>query len=353
MPQGVSIFVNGHPDDELSAGSVVEVVEQVGSATSYRLAYTNPISEEGDLPMLTDTRLDPGVELMVVVESREGQECLVKGPVVGESVRLEHGGRASSVDVHGMDSSIAMDRETKATVWADLTDSDVATAVLASHGYLPDTEATDARHETLKHPLLQRDTDLRLLRRLARRNGFLFWVTSDVLGVETAHFKRPPLQGQPSADLTLNQDMPSIRTLDIHWEVERPSGVVGDQLALNSKSTMDGSVQESSMEPLGAQPFSRIVGEPRLAHIVAPVDDVGDLRARGEGLLMESSWFVRASTQTTLATLGTVVRAHAIVNLGGAGSRHSGLYFVTKVRHTIDSAAHRMDIELARNAWGS
>jgi len=39
------------------------------------------------------------------------------------------------------------------------------------------------------------------------------------------------------------------------------------------------------------------------------------------------------------------------VNLRGIGTRHSGLWFCSAVRHSIDSAEHTMDFDLIRNGW--
>ena len=44
--------------------------------------------------------------------------------------------------------------------------------------------------------------------------------------------------------------------------------------------------------------------------------------------------------------------AFDLLELDGAGSRHSGNYLVAGVRHTIDAGGHRMELELLRNAWG-
>ena len=102
---------------------------------------------------------------------------------------------------------------------------------------------------------------------------------------------------------------------------------------------------------LGTSSLQTITGDTRSVHLLAPVDDAGDLQARGQGVLIESDWFIRATCQTNLATLGELVRAHTVVELRGAGSRHSGKYFVAGVRHTIDAADHKMDITLLRNGW--
>jgi hypothetical protein len=42
-----------------------------------------------------------------------------------------------------------------------------------------------------------------------------------------------------------------------------------------------------------------------------------------------------------------------VVRLRGAGSRHSGPWLCTRVRHVINEGVHTMHFELARNAWGT
>ena len=63
--------------------------------------------------------------------------------------------------------------------------------------------------------------------------------------------------------------------------------------------------------------------------------------------------FIRATCETSLPTLGKLVRAHTVVEVKGAGSRYSGKYLVSGVRHKIDAEAHKMSIELVRNGWGA
>lgn len=351
MGLGIAIVVNGSPDPELAGVGQVEVEERMGETTTFRLHYPVDI-EEGDLPRLVDDRLDPGSELSILVPVGERTHCLVKGPVHGQRIHLMHGGAGSTLEVSGSDTTVTLDRETRSAIWADVTDSDAVTSILQEYGYTPDVEATSAGHYTKKHSLAQRDTDLGFIRRLARRYGYLFWVSCDAEGNETAHFKRPPLDGSPAGELVINLESPSIQTLDIEWDVERPTQVESLQLDLNTKKHLDGGVAETPQTLLGSQGLADITDEVRSLRLNAPVDDAGDLQARAEGALIEADWFIRANCRTSLEALGGLVRAHTVVQVRGAGSRHSGRYFVASVRHRIDAAAHAMDIELVRNAWG-
>ena len=179
----------------------------------------------------------------------------------GQQIRLLHGGTGSYVDVMGSDTSIVMDREVKAKVWDAVHDSDVVGQIVAVHGFVADAEATPSVHAEDKHTLVQRDSDLRFIRRLARRNGCLFWLTADPMGVQTAHFRRPPLDGAPAAKLAINLANPNLNALDIAWDVERPSSAVGWELDLADKSQIDGNVARSPQKLLGDKGLADITGD--------------------------------------------------------------------------------------------
>lgn len=351
MGLDITIAVDGSADAELTDAALVEVEERMGQATNYRLHYAADI-RDGDLPQLIDGRLDAGSQLSVLVPTDGGRECLVSGPVTGQQIRLQHGGAGSLLTVIGADTSVVMDREARSAVWDGLTDSDAVSAIVANYGYLPDVEATSAGHFEDKHTLIQRGTDLGFVQQLARRNGFLFWVTCNEFGVETANFKRPPVGDVRDAALIINLDGPTVEQFDIAWDVERPTRVDALQLDLNAKTNIDGSTEGPVQTLLGDRSLADITGDVRSQMLTAPSDDAGDLAARGEGALIESGWFVRASCTTTVNAMRQLVRAHTVVTVRGAGSRHSGNYFVAAVRHVIDDVSHRMEVELLRNAWG-
>lgn len=349
MSKGFTLILDNQVDSEmLEEVTRVEVHERLGAMTTYRLRFKVDVME-GDLRWLTDERLGPGSELAVVAGVEE-PAYLVRGPVYGQQIHLTHGVAGSWVDVDGADRCIEMDRESKVVTWSDVTDSDAAAAILAQYGFSPDVEKTDAGHYENKHVLMQRESDLQFLQKLARRNGFYLWITSDETA-DTAHFVPPPLSGEPDATLIINLDDANLEAMDLAWDVERPTSVVGQQLDLNSKSNLDGAVRDTPTTLLGNRGLGEVTSDPRSVHVAAPVDDTGDLQARGKGALTEAGWFIRATCRTSLNKLGRLVRAHTLVEVQGAGSRHSGRYLVAEVHHTLDVAAHTMDIVLFRNAW--
>lgn len=352
MGLGVTVAVGNKGDAELSSAAWIGVYEAMGDMTTYRLRYDFDVSS-GDFPLLADGRIGPGSELSIV-EPVDGQDnYLVKGPVTGQQIHFEHGSDGSWVEVFGADTSIAMDREVQTVVWSDFTDSDAVSSILSKYGYTADVDSTNANHPETKHSMVQQDTDFRFVRRLARRNGCLFWISVDSSGTETAHFKRPPVEGDAAGHLIINLDKNNLSSFELEWDVERPTSVIASELDYSAKSDIDGSVEKSPLTPLGKQALIEIAPETRSIQIVTPVDDAGDLKARGEAALIEGGWFIRGSCSSTLRALAKPVRVHTLVNVRGLGTRHSGKYLVSAVRHSIDQSEHRMEIELVRNGWGN
>jgi phage protein D len=352
MPLGISIAVAGTADDQMSDATMVEVQQRMGERTTYKLRYDIDITGD-DIPALSDARSDPGSLLSVLVPVNGANVCLVKGPVTAHQINFVHGGAGSYLEVQGTDTTIAMDRETKTVLWPDVTDSDAVNTILGQYGYTPDLDPTDASHPENKHSLVQRDSDWRFVKRLARRNGILFWVDSDETGTETAHFKKPVVAGDPAMNLDINLDTSQIDSLTLNWDVERPSSVVASQVNLNDKSAIDGAVAQTPLAPLGGTALSAIATGVRSVPVTAPVDDVGDLQARGQSALIEAGWFIRAACQTSLKALNDIMKPNTLVNLRGMGTRHSGNYYVAAVKHVITPDGHTMDVELIRNAWGA
>lgn len=349
MTLGVAILPEGLPEPE-----EVEVIEALHQPASFRLRFAVQI-EDGDLALLTNPGLGPETELSILVPSGEGREVLVKGPVTGQLISLEEGGEGSRLDVLGADPSAAMDREDKAAIWSSQTDSGAVTAVLGTYGLNPDVSPTATMHTDQKHALVQRETDLAFVRRLARRNGYWFWISTDATtGLSTAHFKRPPVDAAPALELRINRSAETganVESASIRWNTEAPVAATLTQLDLNTKSDIDGTTERSPLAGLADNALADLAPSPRRTHLAVPVDDAGDLGSRAEAVLIDGGWLVQAQVKARASVLGQVVRAHTVVTLSGAGSRHSGRYLVARVAHRIDADDHTMTIDLIRNGW--
>ncbi|MCB0628738.1 MAG: hypothetical protein R2824_25520 [Saprospiraceae bacterium] len=346
------IMVNNLPDPEMDLADRIEVTERMDQSVAFSIHYSVDVCG-GDVSRLRESRFDPDTTITILVpEENNLMNCLVKGPVNSQQIHLEHGGAGSWMQVGGADTSIIMGREFRSDIWNSLTDSEVVMAIASRPEYrlIPDAERTNTRHLEMAHVLVQRSNDLQFVRRLARRNGFHFWVSCNPLGIETAHFKKPELNGSPVVDLVINQDGCNMQNLAIRWDTERPTTVENRQLDMSNKNSLNHGTSTQVQNVLGGRSLRQIQGlGVHSTHIAVPSDN-GNISG-SEAVLMEADWFINASCRTTYRQIKKVIHLYDIINVVGAGSRHSGKYMVSGVRHTIDETAHQMEIELIRNGW--
>lgn len=355
MGLDVLICVDDIPNDNLTQKvSSVEVCEKMDQNTTFKLNFAVDVCD-GDIAMSLESDTAPDKIISVLAKVNDSLVCLVKGPVTSQQSLLNHGGAGSSLHIEGEDTGLSLDHTPTFLVTDSGTDSDIASNIISrADQMLPDVEPTpDSAHAEENHSHVQRESDLSLLRSLARRNGFHFWITYSKIGLATGHFKSRSLDGEPANTLIVNQENNNIDLLRVTSDSTRPSRTEGRQLDVRTLSMIGGATTLEDTT-LGSSPLSELNGaEPQSIHLAPPVDDAGALTARSRGALRDAQWFINATCNTSLHRLCDIVRFHTIVNVQGAGSRHSGNYYVTGVKHKIDAAAHAMELELARNAWGN
>lgn len=351
MSLGLVVLANGEAMPAPGVGEA-EIVEEIGEPTWFSVRMTAMHVEE-DFPILRNDRVGPKATLTISASVNDVKHVLCHGPVHGQSIHLDHGGNGT-VEIKGGDESLAMDREVVTKVWADGHVADAIRAVLRSHGLADHVDMPDVSYATNDHALVQHDSDLRFVRRMARRYGCWFWLRRDPTSATTHAYVRRPPAPPPNIPLALqiNGATPSLDAIDIDWDVVRPTSAIAHQLGQRDKRPIDGSAARSPSQALGSHSLADVAPS-RTVRITAATDNTADLQARSEAALIDAGWFIRARGTTTAFRLGGVLRAHDHVVLRGAGGRHSGTYVVAKVRHVVDSSAHRMDFELVRNGWES
>ncbi|MEO8148085.1 MAG: hypothetical protein ABI723_10630 [Bacteroidia bacterium] len=332
----------------------VEVVEKIDQNTHYKLTFMIDISN-GDIAKEMESDTIPGKMISVLAMVDDNLICLVKGPVTQQEENLQHGGPGSCLHIEGEDSAHKMDGEVKFHVYDAVTDADIATKIISSNDSMtPDVEATaGSTHNEENHSFVQRESDLSLVRSLAKRNGFHFWVTWSDTGQATGHFKSRSLDGEPVAELIVNMENNNIDCLKVIAEATRPFQTEGNQLNLRTKETFGGTVTLNDPK-LGKDGLAAVAANKvQSMHLAPVVDDAGAMKARSEAALRDAQWFINATCTTSLHRLGKIIRNHTVIMVQGAGTRQSGKYYVTGVKHNIDAAAYIMEVELARNAWGN
>jgi hypothetical protein len=346
------VLPKGQPDPKLVQPARVEVTEAIGASTTFCLFYDFHI-EDGDLALLKEPKLGPEAEIALRVPDGDATAVLVRGPVTRQRISVVTGGDGSVLEVIGADATVELAREHKVHVWPSTSDAAAITELLSAAGLAPQvTLPSDIVHVDTKHALVQHEPDLHLIRRLARRNGCWLWLEYDpVAATATARVERPPVSASPTVKFYLAGDKRNIDEAMIEWDVERVVATDAANRDVFGATDMDGAVDRSPLSGLADQALADIVTKPRRARLSVPVDDAGDLVVRSEAALIEDGWFVRATLTARARLIKRVVRAPSVVELHGAGKRHSGKYIVSRVLHRIDDEEHWMDVTLVRNGW--
>jgi hypothetical protein len=126
-------------------------------------------------------------------------EALVNAFVTDHTARHSEAG-GSTLEVTAMDATYSMNLEEKVASWPNLPDSAIAAAIFGRHTIVPQIDPTSPVLTEPEGTTIQRGTDIRFLRRLARRNGFDCYVQPEPLtGLDMGHFHARRPTGPPSA----------------------------------------------------------------------------------------------------------------------------------------------------------
>jgi hypothetical protein len=357
MASTFQVRLDGQPVDAGFYDQLISLEVEENADLPGAVQLVVPVNaNQGDLTFVNDT-LKPFTNIAVVVTPDSGSpECIFDGYVLTQRLHLERGILASRLEVWGQDASWLMNLEEKVMEWADMTDSQVAGSIFENYGITPALENSSddsSAHTEDGSTLMQRDTDIGFLRRLAQSTGKLCRVVcADTPGERSGYFARPQLNGDPILTLDMNDPQSwNVGPLDFDWDATRPTQVSAKQVFL---SDSDGGVDivDSGLSLLDARSLSDFSGQTTSVLLTTPADSADDLTLRAQALLEEANWFARCEGESDIARLKTVLRVGAVVAVQGVGSLHSGNYLVWSVRHTIAPDSHKISFVLVRNAVG-
>ena len=333
----------------------VEIDEELASMFRMQLTLNR---DGGDWTYLDDAEIRPWQEISISAGLADDNDLLLSGyitqikPIFGSDLQ------SAVIEIMGMDKSVAMDRMEILKDWPDKSDSDIAEAIFAKYGLEPDVEATDVVHSEETSTIIQRDTDIQFLRRLALRNGYECYVQGD-----TGVFK------------SLDLDSPSQGVLAVHFGEETntygftleldalmPTGVAMQQIDRLNKTTSSVAIETSDIKVLGAQEAASLLGEKTIPEDGTPIGKglryIGQNSAFGEaemealsqGLFQKSEWLIRASGEVNSAEYGKVVQARKLITVKGIGETYSGEFYVCRVKHLFTLGGYTQYVTLKRNA---
>jgi hypothetical protein len=268
----------------------------------------------------------------------------------------------STLTVIGEDASVMMDQEDHPTEHPAQDETVIALKLIASyakHGLVPlviPPLVIDFPVPIERIPV-QQGTDYGFLQEMARRHGYVFFVTPGPAPMTSlAYWGPPPRLSFPQKALSVN--------MGAETNVEQIS------FSSNARAPvlMEGSVQDRTTNQ--AVPV-RTVSSTRVPLVAEPAwlvqqPNVRRRQFRGSGLNAAQA-FGRAQGETDASVdetvtatgeldalrYGGLLQPRALVGLRGVGWRHDGIYYVKSVSHTVKVGEYKQNFTLTREGWGS
>ena len=372
------IAINRQPDNALSEEAAeIEVQQTIEGPTTFRIKFAIDICQ-GEFNLLDDERLNPGdpdTEATVTAYLNGESYVMAHGIITERKVNIAEGGSGSSLEIMCQDRRLVMDREERNEAHQGRA-SDIAKQILERYGFEIDITDTEISYEEDTTTLNQsgngsgvpgqagRTQRLSFLDRLGSGRGA--WRVSSLPRRRTSSRRRrapPPtrlvsrrrcvLAPDSAAELKLNSGdgCSNVASFELQSNAETPnqSGPI-ERVDADSGEVTETEAPEADHRNAGRGSDGAGAAARRGDWLRRATQQ--EARVRTQAALNDASWSVQATAETSVQALNAFVSPHQIVKVTGAGQLNSGDYFVKAVTHTVDSSAHKMRIELLRNALG-
>jgi len=280
-----------------------------------------------------------------------GPEDLFSGYITRVQPRYPQDDGQCVLEIAGIDGSVLMDREEKLKDWPDKADSDIAREILGAYPLEANVDDTEIVHEEAASTVIQRETDLRFVQRLARRNGFTFYVdggTANFKRVDPQTLRHPILAAHFGAETSLSSFRATVDAL-------RPARVSMFQLDHLSKEVLVAEVDSLESDPLGSLDAAAFLppsfAGPSTVYVANnAVTGRPEMDALCQHLFTEGAAFVTGEGDVDSSVYNHVLRPRGLVTIKGVGETYSGDYYVSFVRHTITRGGYSQLLRVTRNA---
>ena len=256
-----SITIDGTAADPAIMDRIqqLEVEEHAFLADMLRMRLTLSVTEDGG-DWNVDETLFPRLSEIVVSVSADGANAIpiITAYAMETSATFSNEPGQSELELIGMDSSILMNLEHKVRAWPDMSDSDIAETIFGEYGFTPIIDATQPVRQEVDRTVIQNETDIQFLRKLAKRNGFECFVEANSSsGSVEGHFHLPNVNEQPQGVLTVNTGpTTNVNSFEVRFDMLRPTSAQAHGLLVSDQSDQEAEVDSVSITELGGR-FNR------------------------------------------------------------------------------------------------
>jgi phage protein D len=338
--------VDGLYDD--LASLEVELDDEL--AGMFRFTIGLLLNPDGSWTYLDDEPFKIWKKVMVTAGLESDTQQLISGYIT--HVRPVFGSEQDDcrLEIWGMDASVLLDREDKLKDWPNKKDSDIASEIFSAYGLTPQVTDTEVIHDEQISTIIQRETDIQFLKRLALRNGYECYIDGD-----TGYFQPPQISATPQPVLAVQfGEDTNVNRFTLEVNAMAPANVAMFQVDRISKEVLDATADSNLQQALGANtPDSYLAAgmQPGLIFIGQTVTSGSpEMSVLCQGLHQQGEWFVTGEGEVAANQYGSVLKPRGTVTIKGIGETYSGVYYVVHVTHSFSADGYVQFFRVKRNA---
>lgn len=328
----------------------LEVELDTELASMFRLRLAIRQQRDGTWTYLDEARFRIWKPLSITGGFDTGTEELISGYITHMKPDFPPHPGQCSLEIWGLDGSVLMDREEKLRAWPDDKDSAVATKIFSEYGFSSVTDDTEITHDQAISTIMQRETDMQFLKRLALRNGFECYVEGTM-----GFFRLPRLSGTPQPGLAVHfGTATNVTRFSLEVNALTPTKVAMFQVDRTSKEVLETRVEAGQQTALGASSAADLLTKGvSLGQVYVSMNTVSnpaEMRILCQELFHQAEWFVTAEGEVDGKRYDHVLKPRETVTIKGVGATYSGVYYVTHVTHTFTPKGYTQVFRVKRNA---
>jgi hypothetical protein len=331
------------------------VTNDADADDGFQLTFTIGKTPLLDYSLVSSGSLDPMTRIVLGVLMGASPEVLIDGVVTHlELAPSDEPGR-STLTVTGKGLTQVLDLDEESGGHPNQPDFLIVAKLVSKYGVyglIPQTTPTTDVPIMVQRVPRQQETDLAFIRRLAQRNGFVFYVEPITFGLNRAYFGPEIRAGVPQSALTVDLGPAStVRSLSFSNDALAPVGTRGTFVDPIFKLP----IPIPSLPSLRLPPLAR---EPQRAVRTVTLRESANQNA-AQAATTAVATVTRAPEPVTAqgdldsARYGHVLRARRPVGVRGAGAAYHGFYFVRRVTHTIRQGEYTQSFSLSREGKGA
>ncbi|WP_284269072.1 hypothetical protein [Bradyrhizobium iriomotense] len=317
---------------------------------------------ELDLPVSTD---DSGVwsgqdddfsapfhRIRIEVQIGDGDFVpLIDGPVVAQRFALKAEPDDSQVTLVVHDDSVLLNRDEKVVVFEDRGASDIARTLIEEPGLDSEVDDTPADGGALTRYVVQRGTNMQLLRQLARRNGMWAYVKPGPRpGKSIGVFARPSFDPSGLPEILLLGPDRNIDVFTVEFDALRPLKAQAGSVTIADTSELTSDAESASLAPLGDEALHGVLNPTGTAMLARTREEQADIDAATQAAVDLSAFAYSAEGELNNDLYEGIIQPYQVVSVAGIGGRLSGNYVVSRVSHKLTDASYQQNFALIRNA---